>query len=211
MSICSHRVVYENGTVLEKQTGERGSLDRKVVLERILYDEDIDLSAWAKLYHRSLFDSIRFPVGRLFEDAATTYRFVYESGQIALGSVSKLNYMIRGNSISNAGFTRKKMDLITSTAEMAAFCVEKYPDLEKAALRRLTYAYLSTLSQLANSQVRDKQAQKELMGFIRKHGFSVLMDPRSKTRDKLGIASTFFGFHFYRFIWNFYRKLTGRI
>lgn len=211
MSICSHTVVYENGTVLKKETGERQCLDAHKVLERILYDEDIDLSAWAKMYHKSLFKNIRFKEGRLFEDAATTYKFVYESQRIALGSESKLYYMIRNNSISNIGFSRKKIDLITSTKEMSDFCVEKYPDLKKAGMRRLIYAYMSTLSQLANSSVKDIEVQKDLMKFIRKNGMSVLLDPRSKNRDKLGIVSTFFGFNFYKFIWNFYRKLTGRI
>lgn len=211
MSIASHTVVYENGTVLKKETGERQCLDAHKVLERILYDEDIDLSAWAKMYHKSLFETIRFPVGRLFEDAATTYQFVYASEKVAIGSESKLYYMIRNNSISNIGFSRKKIDLITSTKEMSDFCIEKYPDLKKAGLRRLTYAYMSTLSQLANSQVKDIEVQKDLMKFIRKNGMSVLLDPRSKNRDRLGIVSTFFGFNFYKFIWNFYRKLTGRI
>lgn len=211
MSICSHKVIYENGTVLEKETGEEVVLPSKEVLERILYHEDIDLSAWAKLYHKSLFTDIRFPVGRLYEDAATTYRFVDASGQIALGSQSKLFYIMRGNSISNATFSRRKLDLITSTREMADYCTEKYPELKKAGLRRLTYAYLSTLSQLANSSVKDKQVQKELIGFLRKEGLPVLFDSRAPGRDRVGIASALFGYHFYKFTWNLYRKITGRI
>ncbi len=211
MSICSHTVVYENGTILQKQTGEISCLNSEEVLERILYDEDIDLSAWAKLYHKSLFEDIQFPVGRLFEDAATTYRFVHKSQKIAIGLESKLYYMIRNNSISNCSFSRKKLDLITGTKEMAEFCETHYPHLKKAGERRLIYAYMSTLSQLANSNTKDKESQKFLMKYIRAKGISVLLDPRSKKRDKLGIASTFFGFGIYKLIWNFYRKVTGRI
>ncbi len=211
MSICSHTVVYDNGTVLKKETGEYQLLDSKVVLERILYDEDIDLSAWAKLYHKSLFEDIRFPVGRLFEDAATTYKFIDKSNQVMIGSSSKYYYMIRSNSISNASFSRKKLDLITSTKEMCDYCISRYPELKDAALRRLTYSYMSTLSQLANSKVKDKEVQKELMSFIRKNGLKVLLDSRSKNRDRLGIMSTFFGFYTYKCIWQFYRKITGRI
>ncbi len=210
MTICSHTVYYDNGTVLKNETGENALLDSKTVLERILYDEDIDLSAWAKLYQRSLFASIRFPVGRLFEDAATTYLFVHESGLVAIGLESKLNYMIRSNSISNAKFTEKKLDLITSTNEMANFCKANYPELSKAADRRVMYAYLPTLSQLANSNVKNKPIQKSLMKYIRKHGLSVLFDRRAKNRDRMGILSAMFGFGFYKLLWNTYRKLTGR-
>jgi aspartyl-tRNA synthetase len=131
---------------------------------------------------------------------------VFKSALEANGHVKGMN--IKGQATA---FSRKKIDLITSTKEMSDFCVEKYPDLKKAGMRRLIYAYMSTLSQLANSSVKDIEVQKDLMKFIRKNGMSVLLDPRSKNRDKLGIVSTFFGFNFYKFIWNFYRKLTGRI
>ena len=50
MSICSHTVLYTNGTRIEKETGEHLVLDPKTTLEKILYDEGIDLSAWAKMY-----------------------------------------------------------------------------------------------------------------------------------------------------------------
>jgi glycosyltransferase involved in cell wall biosynthesis len=211
MSICSHTVIYENGTVLQKETGEEACLDSKTVLERILYDEDIDLSAWAKLYHKSLFKEIRFPVGRLFEDAATTYRFVYDSQTVAVGLKSKLFYMIRNNSISNCAFSVKKMDLIISTEEMAQFCGKHYPELINAGKRRLMYAYLSTLSQLANSNTKNTEVQKKLIKFIRKNGISVFLDPRAKNRDRLGILSAFCGFRLYKLFWGVYRKLTGRI
>jgi recombinational DNA repair protein (RecF pathway) len=119
--------------------------------------------------------------------------------------------MMRNNSISNCSFSRKKLDLITSTKEMTDFCDAHYSELEKAGKRRLMYAYLSTLSQLANSNANDPEVQKELIGYIRKNGISVLLDPRSKNRDRIGIASTFFGFRIYKLLWNFYRKLSGRI
>ena len=55
MSICSHTVLYTNGTRIEKETGEHLVLDPKTTLEKILYDEGIDLSAWAKMYKKELF------------------------------------------------------------------------------------------------------------------------------------------------------------
>ena len=65
MGISSHRVIYSTGTILEKATGEEAILEPKETLKRILYDEGIDLSAWAKLYKMELFKEVRFPKGRL--------------------------------------------------------------------------------------------------------------------------------------------------
>lgn len=41
-------------------------------------------SPWNKMYHRKLFDEIRYPVGRLCEDSAVTYRLVYKANTIVL-------------------------------------------------------------------------------------------------------------------------------
>lgn len=211
MSIGSHTVIYESGRIIEKATGEQSCLEPKKVLERILYDDGIDLSAWAKLYKIELFTKVRYPKGRLFEDSATTYKLIDASDKISIISESKYNYIIRNNSITNTSFTPKKMDLITSTEEMCNYIKNKYPDLEKACNRRLMYTYLSTLSQLAKSKEKFPKEQKILTSYVKKHGNKILKDRRVPKRDKMGIISIKIDFGFYRFIWKVYCKASGRI
>lgn len=210
MSICSHTVLYTNGTRIEKETGEHLVLDPKTTLEKILYDEGIDLSAWAKMYKKELFDNVKYPKGRIFEDAATIYLLIDECKKIALGSESKYYYIIRDNSITTKGFSPKKMQLIDSTQEMCDYVKNKYPDLEKAADRRLMYAYLATLSQLANCKDKYPEEQKKLMEYIKQNRKKALKDKRIKKRDRIALYSTIFGFAFYKFVWKLYKKLTGR-
>lgn len=210
IAIGAHRVLYDSGKVIEKATHENSVLKPKEVLERILYDDGIDLSAWGKLYKISLFDDIKFPKGRIFEDSATTYMLVDKAKKIAVNSESKYNYIIRKDSISNASFSPKKMDLITSTREMSEYIKNKYPDLEKAANRRLMYAYLSTLSQLAKCKEKYPKEEKEMTTYIKKHGNEILKDKRVPKRDKFGIISLKLGFNFYKFIWRLYLKFTKR-
>ena len=210
IAIGAHRVLYDSGKIIEKATHENSILEPKQVLARILYDDGIDLSAWGKLYKISLFDDIKFPKGRLFEDSATTYMLVDKAKKITVNSESKYNYIIRKNSISNAKFSPKKMDLIISTREMCEYVKEKYPDLEKAANRRLMYAYLSTLSQLAKCKEKYPEEEKEMTTYIKKHGNEILRDKRVPKRDKLGIISLKFGFRFYKLIWRLYLKFTKR-
>ena len=94
IAIGSHTVIYDTGTKLQKATGEKSILKPKEVLERILYDNNIDYSAWAKLYKIELFTNIKYPEGRLFEDAATTYKLIDISKKIAVNSKSIYNYII---------------------------------------------------------------------------------------------------------------------
>lgn len=210
IAICSHRVLYDTGKIIEKQTNEVSVLDSKKVLERILYDEGIDLSAWAKLYDINLFKDIRYPKGRLYEDSATTYLLIDKCDKIVIASKSKYNYMIRRNSITNNKFTTKKMDLIISTEEMANYIVKKYPDLKSAADRRVMYSYLSTLSQLANAKESHLNEEKKIITYIKANRYNVLTDKRTPKRDKLALLTTLGGYSIYKKFWVIYLMITGR-
>ena len=93
---------------------------------------------------------------------------------------------------------------------MSEYVKNKYPDLKNAANRRLMYAYLSTLSQLAKCKEKYPKEEKEMTDYIKTHGNEILKDKRVPKRDKFGIISLKFGFGFYKFIWRLYLKITKR-
>ncbi len=210
MAIGSHRVIYDTNRIINKETKEEYCGAPNIIIEKMLYDDGIDLSAWAKLYKTTLFKKIKYPVGRVFEDAATTYKLIYASNKIAVNSQAIYNYVIRTNSISGTSFNEKKLDLIISTKEMTDYVRKINPELSKACDRRLMYAYLSTLTQLAKSDKKNKKIQEELTNYINKNKFSILKNPRVPKRDKIGICSLTLGFDFYRFMWNCYSKISKR-
>ena len=84
MSICQHRVLYSNGKVKEFGKSGKEVLSSKKCLERMLYHDVIDTSAWAKLYDRSLFSDVEYPKGKLFEDIGTTYKLMLQCNEIAV-------------------------------------------------------------------------------------------------------------------------------
>lgn len=209
LSVVAHRVLYEKNCI-DKSTSEMFCANSEIILEKILYDDGVDLSAWGKLYKISLFDEIKFPKGRLYEDSATTYKLIDSSEKIVVYSKALYNYVIRNDSISNNEFHEKKMDLITSTKEMTDFIKNKYPDLENACDRRLMYSYLSTLTQLAMSNKKFPEEQAKMMNYIKNNRLKILRDNRIPKRDKIALISTMFGFNTFRIMWNTYRKNTGR-
>ena len=213
ISICSYQVKYETGQTLKKGKNKKGVYTTEEALKRMLYHKDFDVSAWAKLYRKELFNGIFFPKGRLFEDAATTYKLIMKSKKISFNLKEEYYYIIRDKSITTNGFSLKKMDLIISTQEMYNDISSSYPKLKRAAKRRLVYAYLSTLSQLVQSNDKNSKyavQEKQIYDFIKKNGKEILFDKNALIRDKVGILSLGFGINFYKNIWNRYRKLTGR-
>lgn len=209
MSITSHRVIYPKKQI-DKSTGEVYSSVPEEVLRRILYDDGIDLSAWGKMYSAKLFKTIEYPKGRLFEDSATTYKLVDSCNRIAIDSTPTYNYIMRPNSIVNNSFSENKMDLITSTKEMTDYIRKKYPELNQGCDRRMMYAYLSTLTQLARSKTKDKKNEYKLMTYIKENRTKVLKDKKLPKRDRVALRCTFFGFSFFKNAWKLYSFISGR-
>lgn len=210
LAVCAHKVVYSNGSVIDKATNNYYEYTSKEALKHMLYDQDLDLSAWGKLYKRNLFDNVRYPKGRIFEDAATTYKLIDNAKKVVVYSMSKYFYIIRKKSITTNNFTMKKMDLIKSTDEMCTFIKNKYPDLEQAADRRMMYAYMSTLTQFVKSNCKNSEVEDKLMTYIKNNSKKILKDKQIPKRDRIALISIKFGIKFYKIIWNFYEKITGR-
>jgi glycosyltransferase involved in cell wall biosynthesis len=203
MSICQHRVVFESGKIEEKGFSGAEVLSNKRCIERMLYHDVVDTSAWAKLYHKSLFDTVQYPVGKLFEDIATTYKLMLQCDKIAVGYQSKYNYIIRSNSIVNAKFNPKKLDLLEMTDNMGKEVLTVYPDLEKAVLRRRVYARFSTLNQMSGVKGLEEKRQ-EIIDFIMKYKGVVITDSKTPKRDIAAIKLLSLGYPVYSFLWKLY-------
>ena len=97
-----------------------------------------DFSAWNKLYKRHLFDTIRFPEGKLYEDARTTYRVAFVAQTATYNSSRLYNYRDRQQSIMNTFSTRNYLDRVNVWNEIYAFVQDKFTqeELQKVLMRK---------------------------------------------------------------------------
>lgn len=74
--------------------------------------------SWGKLYKKDLFEEIKFPYGRINEDAFTTYKLFYKARKFAL-TTQKLYFYNENNvsSITYCSFSKKNYDKIISRIE----------------------------------------------------------------------------------------------
>ncbi|WP_306289020.1 hypothetical protein [Ruminococcus sp. SR1/5] len=170
MSLCSLHVVYtSNGHIENKGNGKEVILSGKQCIEMMCYHEEVDTAAYAKLMHRDLFDKVRYPKGKIFEDIGTSYLLFDQCDEIICSFVPKYYYVIRNNSIVTSEFNLSKLDLIEMTNQMADYVNVKYPDLENATLRRRGYAYFSTLNQMLDVKAPEYIRKRiEIIRFLKK-------------------------------------------
>lgn len=200
--------IFESGKKINTSTNKEFIMSQKEFFENMLYARrDLDNSASAKLYDINLFKDVRYPLDRLYEDTATTYKLIFKCENIAVKSVSLYNYMIRSNSIVQNSFNEKKLQIITSVKEMIDAIKNKYPELENACLRKEAWSYLTTLSQLALSDVSDKNLENKLKKFIIENKKQLLKDKKISKKDRFGIICISISFNFYKFCWRLYTKI----
>ena len=69
-------------------------------------------SACNKLYHRSLFETIRYPVGKLYEDLFIYHDLLAMVDHIAFTGKNSYYYYVRQGSIMNQTFDIRSLDLV---------------------------------------------------------------------------------------------------
>ena len=94
--------------------------------------------ACGKLYHRSCFDMIRYPLGKIHEDEFTTYLLLFEQQQITVTDASLYYYFQNTAGITKSRWSPKRLDAWQAYDEqisffkkldnkrLAKFCYRKY-------------------------------------------------------------------------------------
>ena len=211
MAMCSLMNVFSStGRREDCGNGEKVVLTGKKCIEMMCYHDLVDTCAYAKLTKRELYDNVKFPEGKLFEDIGTTYKLFLQSPKVACGFSPKYFYVIRSGSIVTSGFKANKLELLEMTDKMAMDVKKEFPDLEKAVLRRQVYARFSSLNQTLNSgDPAVVEIRKELLDYLKKNKRAVLSDPKTPKRDRIAYFILDFGFPVYRVAWKQYEKCKG--
>ena len=118
--------------------------------------------AWNKLYHKSLFKNLRYPVGKLHEDEFTTYQAVYQAGSVGVTPMVLYAYYQNPGGIMKAPWNPKRMHTLEAFEQQIAFAKEKG---DARLLKKVSEQYLfSSYEQLRQAPV---VFSKELRGKLR--------------------------------------------
>jgi len=109
IAVCGFFRVHDQIESPNDRSHTRRVLDRNEALELLLRDRLLQNYYWCKLYKRELFDGIRMPEGKTFEDAYTQHLIFEKARRVVLHNVPKYHYLLRGDSISGIapGFLNK--------------------------------------------------------------------------------------------------------
>ena len=167
LSVC--RWEYVRGeTIPEHGTGEtRVYTGREMLANLYVPDGAYFVVAWNKLYRKELFEDIRYPLGRIHEDEATTYRIYDKVKKAAYVDRSLYGYFVTPVSITR-GFNPKRMDWVTAVAERLDFFEQKgYTELMVPGLQALADGSIDIWFGLRDQLPGSEKQQDEIRTLIR--------------------------------------------
>lgn len=175
--------IYANGADVSDEGVMNGA--------EFLLSSQYQMMAWAKIYARELFEKERYPLGKIHEDVALTYKLIYAAGKAAYTSQVLYFCNTRPDSINAEDrFYLRRLDILQFRKEQLIFFREKKEQaLADKALRDYAYALLwcygKTVRILKRPDIA-KRIQKEYQQIWKELKFD--REISGKTKVLLGIC-----------------------
>ncbi|MBV7389861.1 MULTISPECIES: glycosyltransferase family 2 protein [Enterococcus] len=168
---------YHQITNLTENKNQWELMDRQVAMKNLFMNNKIGYSSNNKLFRSELFLNLRFPVGRLMEDMATTYLLIDRSQLVVVNQSEKYHYFQSPNSILRGSFNPKRLELFDIQNEIIQFIDEKYPDVSVKVRTRTVYAAIRMIMAMIENQYSNRKNFDYVLAFIEKYQDCLNEDP----------------------------------
>ena len=207
LAVCAVNYVYEDGKILrKKQLGKNKTFDFYQAIIEMNTHRYFDMGAWSKLYHRSLFENIRFPVGKLSEDYYIMYKIFDKAQRISYLDVPCYNYLQRKNSITRS--VKINHDHEFAAYEQMLYLDKKYPEMKNVSHTAYASAALTVYDFYLKNGVQCPKEQ--LVHFYKavKQNEIYIKKAKYLTKSKRMQFKLFIGNKFlYDMVFKLYRKI----
>ena len=130
ISICGFSIHETQGLMKPEITDKPiwQLCNRNEIFHKLLNDE-IDTAPWNRLYKRSIWKDLRFPAGRVYEGAYTSFDIFDRADRIAITNEKLVMYRIRPGSISNTTSLKHTLDSFFSVDHYLSFVRKNTPEI----------------------------------------------------------------------------------
>lgn len=179
-------------------------------IKRMNYGHGMSVTAWAKMYKKELVLRYPYPVGRIYEDVATTYKIIGDCKNVAVGNKQIYYWIQRVDSIMHSNFSEKQYDGLKSATEQLEYVKQRYPDAVNAAQFRYA-AKCVELMALCFLSGAGHSEYKRLKDYAAPLIMDVCRDPNAKRSIKLRLISMRIGYFPAKFAFWVHEKAKQRL
>ena len=136
LAICGRYGVYEKSQakVVEKCPNETEVFESSILLPKLILGQISDFSACDKVYRKELWEDIRFPEGKIYEDLAVIYKVLIKAENVVLCDKPFYNYYHRYGSIVTSSFREALLDYTNHTQQLMDYVSMRFPEYSEYAI-----------------------------------------------------------------------------
>lgn len=110
ISVVGYQLIWEDGRIRRFSRDEEYYVfDRENAIRELLKQQKFQCMVCQKMYRKQIFETIRFPVGKIYEDVAIGLSTFLKAERVVVSGKVKYNYFQRSDSIVNAKFDKRKL------------------------------------------------------------------------------------------------------
>lgn len=167
--------------------------DSKRFFSMLYSDALYPVAAYNKLYKRECWSKLRFPKGRICEDAFTTYKLIDQAKRIVQIENALYFYRIRPNSIMTEKFRAQRMDEEEAWRMNYEFIAEHYPELKRKAYDFYLQRVNNLIHMIAPSErMKFKKEYGYLHGILQKNLLYIMAGSRLKMKYRIRFLLDYF-------------------
>lgn len=141
ISMCGYADVYADGIRKESNDHKVYVWNQKEAIHQILLGKLLSVHAVTKIYKKELFLDVRYPTGKVSEDAFVIMDILDKTSCAVFTPYTLYYYVHRSESIKTDTFKDRDKDRIEAHVKNYKYIREKYPDLARLANDRVIGAY----------------------------------------------------------------------
>ena len=190
ISIIGYTLVWDDGRTRRfSQDDEYYTFDTDNAIRELLNQRKFQCMVCQKMYKNYIFDSVKFPIGKVYEDVAVGLPTFLRAKKIVVSGKSKYNYYQRNDSIVNSKFDKRKLYFLECCQFIIAYSDshnKKY-DIEAHSfyLRALMMLILPIYQE---NKEADKDIYQYLEQEIRTHKHYIWKNPNMELKKKVVLS-----------------------
>lgn len=193
--------VYEGRSIKKAEHGKIELLDQKAAITAVLQGNQLYAYATNKLFKKTLFETVRFPVGKIVEDAFVIMELLLQVERVVVSDWPGYFYFHRDDSIIGSAFSKKSFDVIEAWEKNADLVLARYPELGAVCQRRVCWAYFFVLDKmLVSTDPVPVADQQKVIQTLKKERSFILSYPGFTKSRKIAIIALSLNLRFYRYL-----------
>ena len=209
IAVTSFLNVFEDGST-QKNTNESSliRLNKIDALSCYLLNDYLTPCACGKLYKKELWNNIRFPEGKLFEDQFTIYKVLEKAQTVIFSPNDFYFYLKRDGSIGHSPFSSKTVDLHDGINMQYDYLINQYPSIKKdLSIGKIIWELVFINILIFNNKENEyKNILSELKFFIFKNALNVIKTTRISFVRKIQITLFSVSFPLYKRLYLFTKR-----